>query len=205
MNSFPLSFVVHDGDFKDPATACSDDRFRQVKEAFNKSKAPFVYTPGDNEWMDCDDAGVAHPMDSIDRLAKLRETFFAHDQSLGVNRMPLERQRQEGSRRTPDGRRRAWSSPPSTPPGPSDNLDYVGPNPQEAGARRVANLAWLRETFERAKATNAPAVMIIWQADPWQPKFRRTWDYLDGRPRPGGLGAQVADARVRQARRPRPR
>ncbi|HEV8624145.1 MAG TPA: hypothetical protein VG034_06790, partial [Acidimicrobiia bacterium] len=54
MNSFPLSFVVHDGDFKDPRAVCSDSRFHEVKEAFNQSKAPLVYAPGDNEWMDCD-------------------------------------------------------------------------------------------------------------------------------------------------------
>ena len=46
MNSFPLSFVVHDGDFKDPKTVCSDNRFTEVKESFNKSKAPFVYVAG---------------------------------------------------------------------------------------------------------------------------------------------------------------
>jgi hypothetical protein len=55
----------------------------------------------------------------------------------------------------------------------------------EAGPRRVANKAWLRQTFDLAHATNAPAVMIIWQADPWQPGApnthnRRNWDYLMG-------------------------
>jgi hypothetical protein len=102
--------------------------------------------------------------------------FFAQDESLGANRMPLTTQRQQGypenSRWTKEGVVFATINA----PGPNDNLDYNGGS--ESGPRRIANRAWLRQTFEYAQATNAPAVMIIWQVDGWQPKFRRTWDYL---------------------------
>jgi ribosomal protein L24E len=172
MNNHSLAFVVHDGDVKDPGPACTDALFAKVKESFNRSTAPFVYTPGDNEWMDCAKSG--NPMDPVDRLNKLREMFFSTDQSRGVNTMPLTRQQgyPENARWTKEGVVFATINA----PGPSDDLDYD--NGAEAGPRRVANLNWLREAFEQARATNAPAVMIIWQADPWQPKFRRTWDYL---------------------------
>jgi ribosomal protein L24E len=183
MNSFPLSFVVHDGDFQDPNAACTDSRFAEVKESFNKSTAPFVYTPGDNEWMDCG-KNASNPMDPAERLNKLREMFFATDQSLGVHRMPLTNERQEGYPENARWTKEGVVFATINAPGPSDNLDYN--NGAEAGPRRVANLAWLRKTFEFAKATNAPAVMIIWQADPWQPMFRRTWDYLLNDPNQDG-------------------
>jgi hypothetical protein len=175
MNSFPLSFVVHDGDFKDPKSACTNSRFDEVRESFNKSKAPFVYTPGDNEWMDCS-TNVNNPMDPAERLHELREMFFAHDESLGVNRMPLTTQRQDGYPENTRWTKEGVVFATINAPGPSDNLGYD--NGSEAGPRRIANRAWLRQTFDFAKATNAPAVMIIWQVDPWQPAFRRTWDYL---------------------------
>jgi ribosomal protein L24E len=190
MNTFPLSFVVHDGDFKDQQTACTDHRFNEVKESFNKSTAPFVYTPGDNEWMDCDSDASASPMDSTERLNKLREMFFANDESLGVNRMPLTTQRQDGFPENARWTKEGVVFATINAPGPNDNLDYcTTPSPTcqyEAGPRRVKNKAWLRQTFEIAQATNAPAVMIIWQVDPWQPstmatpKNRRNWDYLMG-------------------------
>jgi hypothetical protein len=47
----------------------------------------------------------------------------------------------------------------------------------------MANHEWLEAAFDHAEATNAPAVMIIWQADPWYVSptgidFSATWKYL---------------------------
>ncbi|HEV3365082.1 MAG TPA: hypothetical protein VG795_13255, partial [Acidimicrobiia bacterium] len=198
MNTFPLSFVVHAGDFKDNVSPCTDSRFNQVKDSFNKSTAPFVYTPGDNDWMDCD-KNAGNPMDRVERLNKLREVFFPSvfhpggvgpdGQSLGQNRMLLTTQRQEGFPENTRWTKQGVVFATINAPGANDNIDYcTTPSPTctyEAGPRRVANKAWLRQTFESAEATNAPAVMIIWQADPWQPgpqgtHNRRNWDYLMG-------------------------
>jgi ribosomal protein L24E len=179
MNSFPLSFVVHDGDFKDPQTACTDNRFNEVKTSFNKSKAPFVYVAGDNEWMDCS-KNAANPMDPVERLGKLRELFFAQDQSLGQSPMPLTTQRQQGYPENTRWTKEGVVFVTLNAPGPSDNLDYDidHPGSPEAGPRRMHNIKWLREAFQHAEAINAAGVMVVWQVDPWVPKFRRTWDYL---------------------------
>jgi hypothetical protein len=63
-------------------------------------------------------------------------------------------------------------------PGPSDDIS----NQNESGPRRVANLAWLQAAFDLAQSTDAPAVMVIWQADPWFSTpghdFAATWKYL---------------------------
>src|SRR5256714_221273 len=89
INSFPLSFAAHDGDVRaPPPSPGTNDLSARFRSSYNKPMAPFVYTPGDNEWMDCDKL-ANNPMARLDRLNKLREMFFAQDQSLGVNPMPL--------------------------------------------------------------------------------------------------------------------
>jgi hypothetical protein len=123
-------------------------------------------------------------MNATERLGKLRQVFFSEDASLGVNRMPLDTQRQSGY---PENAR--WSKEgvvfaTINAPGPNDHL----PDSDESGPRRVANLAWLQAAFDQAQSTNAPAVMIVWQANPWyvtpgsptSPSidFRPTWKYL---------------------------
>jgi hypothetical protein len=166
MNRHPLAFVVHDGDIKDPASPCDDARYAKVRGWFNEMDAPLVYTPGDNEWMDC--------ADPVGRLAFLRDTFFPADESLGEQRLPLTTQRDRGY---PENAR--WTKggvvfATLNVPGPNDDIA----NPDESGPRRLANLDWLRAAFEVAEATEAPAVMIIWQADPFTGLFDHAFSYL---------------------------
>ena len=120
---------------------------------------------------------VGNRIDPLDRLAKLRELFFASDESLGINRMPLTTQRQAGF---PENAR--WSKEgvvfaTINAPGPSDNVA----NPDESNARRQANATWLSDAFDHAEFTNAAGVMIIWQVDPWQPAVAPDVDLPHGR------------------------
>jgi hypothetical protein len=50
--------------------------------------------------------------------------------------------------------------------GTCNNLCGDGADPSEFAARNPANIAWLRETFAKAKALDSVAVMIIAQANP---------------------------------------
>jgi hypothetical protein len=52
------------------------------------------------------------------------------------------------------------------------------PDTVESNARRQANVAWLNAAFDQAEATNAPGVMVVWQANPWQYNFNKSWKYL---------------------------
>ena len=61
MNKQPLLFTVFDGDIKagskswcgtDPKTGYNP--YDNGKKMFTAVTAPTVYTPGDNEWTDCD-------------------------------------------------------------------------------------------------------------------------------------------------------
>ncbi len=50
--------------------------------------------------------------------------------------------------------------------GSCNNLCDVAPDPAEYAARNAANVAWMQETFDRAKRRGSVAVMLISQADP---------------------------------------
>jgi hypothetical protein len=86
-----LSFVVHDGDFKNGSSLCSDAVFMNRLDLFNQSVHPFIYVPGDNEWTDCHRANNGS-YDPLERLMLLRNLFFATDETLGARRFTLERQ-----------------------------------------------------------------------------------------------------------------
>ena len=71
MNRRHLAFIAHDGDIKSGSEQCTDDVYTRALGYFNSSKAPAMFTPGDNEWTDCDRANNG-AYDSLERLAHLR-------------------------------------------------------------------------------------------------------------------------------------
>jgi hypothetical protein len=145
MNAAGLAFTVHDGDIWMGGTTCSDDRLRRIK-AFLNGFRTLVYTPGDNEWLDC-------PQGPNGRLPAIRRIFFSEPRSLGV--APIPQRRQDG---TPENARWEW--------GGVVFATLNVPGPSGGGPAAWANLTWLDKTFDRAEAIGAPAVMIIWQDDP---------------------------------------
>jgi hypothetical protein len=70
-----LKFVAHVGDIKNGSSVCSDEYFAKIRSEFDTFEHPLVFTPGDNEWVDCHrtNNGAYNP---LERLAKLREVFF---------------------------------------------------------------------------------------------------------------------------------
>jgi hypothetical protein len=50
--------------------------------------------------------------------------------------------------------------------GSCNNLCDTNPDPAEYAARNAAAIAWLQQTFAKAKANQSPAVMLISQANP---------------------------------------
>ena len=144
-NAAGLSFVVHDGDIWMGGTYCNDERLRRVKAEFNGFRT-LVYTPGDNEWVDC-------PEGTAGRLEAIRQVFFAQPMSLGTQPIPQRRQVD-----VPENARWEWGGVVFA------TLDVPGPS--GGGPTVRPDLAWLDNTFDRAEAIRAPAVMIIWQDDP---------------------------------------
>ena len=72
--------LIHLGDFKRGRLSCTDelykDNYRQIAQ-LNPHK--IVYTPGDNDWADCDRFNMSARYDELERLNTLRQIFFHQD------------------------------------------------------------------------------------------------------------------------------
>jgi hypothetical protein len=157
MNAAGLAFSVHDGNIGADPDACTDRYYAATRDLFDRFAAPLVYTPGDNEWLDCRTEG----MDPSRRLAALRRTFFGTDRSRGARTLQLQRQ-------TPDYPENArWRYHNVT----FATLHVVGGHDDlgadEFAARRRATINWLDRTFDEARQDASDAVVLVWQADPY--------------------------------------
>jgi len=170
LDAEPLAFVVHIGDIKGGAEACTDALFARRRAQFDQSRHPFLYTPGDNEWTDCR-YGKPPLADPIERLSRLRQVFFATPASLGIARIAT---------RVQDGypENRAWTHGrvafvTLNVPGADNNVGHDAANDAEARARDAANARWLARSVDDAIAANAAALVILVQANPWRIHKRR--------------------------------
>ncbi len=179
------AFVVHAGDCKSGADACSDSLFQDRLALFQASRVPLVYVPGDNDWTDCHRrSNGAH--DPLERLDRLRALFFAGDQALGQTPMALLRQSAEPAFAVYRENVR-WEAGGAlfvtlNLPGSDNNFHGVpgqtGPVP-EFVARSAANQAWLAQAFAHARDKRLAGVLIVIQANPGFEAARA------GRPQPG--------------------
>ena len=177
MNSQNLAFTVHDGDFKAgnstvgsvTPTSCSDALYNQSLGYLNAQKAPAMFTPGDNDWVDCDRPSNGS-FNSLERLNRERKIFFSTPYSQGQRRLKQEVQPiYVENRRWTVGRVTYLTL---NVQGSCNNLCDTAPDKAEYTARNAANIAWMKASFAAAKSRNSAAVMIIAQADPG-------WDLSD--------------------------
>lgn len=157
-------FSVHVGDIKSGSTPCSDEYFAKIHAYFETFSKPMIYTPGDNEWTDCN-REAAGAYDPLERLALLRKMFFEGGQSFGKKKIPLYSQslNPEFSRYVENV---AWEHggiqfATIHLVGTSNN--FRGTDNTEYIEREKANLAWLDEIFR--KAANKKGVVFFTQAD----------------------------------------
>jgi hypothetical protein len=166
--------AVHVGDIKSGSTTCTDERFQAVADTFATFEDPLVYTPGDNEWTDChrpNNGGY----DPLERLSAIRELFFAepgttlgrhpgrvdHQSSLVENvrwiesRVAFATLHVVGS----DNGLAPWTG----------NTAPTAEQAAEVQARVAATLAWVDATFDAAEAADLDGVVLMMQADTWDP------------------------------------
>lgn len=181
-----LAFVVHAGDIKSGGSRCDDDLYRARHADFDAVHHPFVFMPGDNEWTDCHRRS-AGGYDPEERLAKLREIFFAGGESLGRRRMPLIRQGDLQPSYAAWRENVRWEHAGVlfvglNLPGSNNNWKNNGNN-REFNARLKANTAWLEAAFAHAAASGRRGVVLVMQANPdfegdqarkhsWRPGWR---------------------------------
>lgn len=175
MNAAQLEFTVHDGDLKQGSgSPCDDALYLRALGWFNSLDRAAMFTPGDNDWADCDRASNGG-YNSRERLDRERQIFFNTPYSLG--RHPIEQEVQTTplclgvAGPTPCVENRRWTVKGVTyvtlnVPGSCNNRCDTAPDEAEYEARNAADIAWLRESFSKAKARGSAAIMIVSQANP---------------------------------------
>src|SRR5262245_55499318 len=172
MDGNDLAFSIHVGDiFWRP---CSNDRYERSLRWFNGLRHPLIYVPGDNEWADCwtEQEGGFDPRE---RLGQLRRTLYPQPAS-SLGRQTLQVETQSSNPTFAEFVEHArWSKSGLV----FATLHVVGSgnfterfpgrtsaDDQESRRRLDAALAWLHETFARARSQSATGVVLSFHADP---------------------------------------
>ena len=179
INREDLKFVVHLGDFKAGGNSpCTTALYNKRLGEFNLSRHPFIYTPGDNDWVDCRRPSNG-PFEPLERLEKLRDIFFASQHSLGRTPMPLTREADAFASDPVLSRYREntlWTEGENNGAavvfvtlniqGSNDNRGFNAINDREQSERTRANIAWLKFAMQRAASEEFMGLAIFMQANP---------------------------------------
>lgn len=173
VNAENPAFTVHVGDTKSGSSLCSDESYQRTLESFSRFDHPLIYTPGDNEWTDCNRA-AAGSWDAEERLALVRKLFFKDSKTLGGGDAFELSVQSSDPHFTTFVENRMWSKGGVA----FATIHIVGSknNRQEniPGAieefliRDEANEAWLDTVFDRAASTKAPALALFIHANPFR-------------------------------------
>lgn len=78
-----IPFVIHLGDLSRPDYACSDEWLRQTNAFWKRELVkPVFYTPGDNEWTDCDRKSLKVRQSEYARLDRVRAILFGEPKTV---------------------------------------------------------------------------------------------------------------------------
>ena len=206
INANSLAFVIHNGDFWWDGVAwtekaggfppCSDATFDHRFGLAQSFRHPFIFVPGDNEWVDCHRA-TPRAYDPLERLTKVRQVFLQGDRSLGQRTIQLTRQ-SEDQRYVKFRENVRWIHGDVLfvtlhMTGSNNNFGRSAEMDAEYSERNSANLTWMRQAFELAAGRGLKAVMLIAQANP---RFETSWpEYAQQRYMLAGLGIKSPEKR----------
>jgi hypothetical protein len=162
----PLAFVVVTG-IKGVGEGCVDKLYVERRDIIDDARRPMVVTPAASDWTDCKNS--AGRSNAIERLARLRELFFAEPQSLGAKKIALTRQSMSPRFRS-YAENAHWEVDTvlyATLNLPSNNNHYVaaaGRN-SEYEDRLVANRFWLNRLFAIARSDKVDAIVLFSEGD----------------------------------------
>jgi calcineurin-like phosphoesterase family protein len=188
INSDPkVDLVAHLGDIKAGSSSpCTNEYMETIRGLFDQFKDPFVYTPGDNEWTDCHVASKNNGLYTpTERLQFVRGLFFpVAGQSLGGRKKQLLTQADDPAN-SAYVENTIWMESQvvfaalNIPGSNNDKASWGTPLPADAGnypsqaaeqaSRAQANRDWLDKAFAIANEHDAAAVVLLFQADMWDP------------------------------------
>jgi hypothetical protein len=156
INSRNMAFSTHVGDYKDADSPCTEAVLNENVVRFDSFDDPLVYTPGDNEWLDCSD--------ELFWLGRIREVVFrgTGTQSRGRAPMALTSQASAGYPENARWTRAGVTFATLHVVGNGDNQGSL-----EGRARRAADIAWLQAAFRAARDAGHRGVVILAQDSPF--------------------------------------
>lgn len=180
-----VDLVAHVGDIHSGSQKCTIAYDQSIYDLWMAFKDPLVYTPGDNEWSDCQKTkelpGSDFGGDPLQNLGAVRSIFFARPgYTLGGRPKQVVSQAQIGTGTDANYVENVMWEQSKTLfvtlniPGGSNNDDdnWFGAartqaQTDEIAQRSQAALDWINAAFDQARADGAGSVVIFEQADMW--------------------------------------
>jgi hypothetical protein len=161
-----MAWVVHVGDVKGGGEPCTDEELTARFELNQRFDAPFILTPGDNDWLDCTRAS-AGGYNEWERLDFLRGLFYPTPGVVAGSSMTVDTQ-SAGDEFSEFVENALWEregvvfatvhlNGPTEPP----------EEPERMQRKFRAAEAWIREAFHRAESSDASGLFLAMQTDPW--------------------------------------
>ena len=172
------SVVMHLGDFKSGGKSCTDALLNEHKALLAQTyPGRIIYTPGDNDWTDCDRTTLPYSFNELERLDFLIKLMFKTPPLLTNNLSSITSQATQIENKLWINDRLAISTLHLV--GTSNGRVHIGMSDQESAIKAVnkrdkANLAWLKNIA--AQANKFDAVIIGFQADIYQQKVLQSGD-----------------------------
>lgn len=194
--------VDHLGDIKSGSMVCSDEYFERIRSDFQLFEDPLVYTPGDNEWTDCHRTNNGG-YDPLERLAALRKTFFAEPgRTLGQRPAPVRSQARQGFPENVRYTKADVAFAAVHIVGSNNGLaPYTGAEAAtptqtaEVLTRTAAGIELIRDTFQSARKHDRRAVVLLTQADMFDPTVAapKFADYFAFQPIVAAIAQEAVD------------
>lgn len=163
-------FVAVYGDIKGGEESCSEDLLIKRRALFvNLAPGRIFYTPGDNEWTDCDRSFLKQPVSELGQLALVHKHFIQKPLIDIPDAWSYVRQDNfpENARWLTQGILFVTVHTVSTNNGRMEVLkDDIELALSMVEARDQANRVWLQAAFEEGRKQVVRAMVILTQADP---------------------------------------
>ena len=177
LNADPqVQLVNHLGDIKSGSSVCSDEYYAARRSDFDRFADPLVYTPGDNEWTDCHrvNNGGYNP---LERLAAVRADFFpTPGQTLVQHPIEVDSQNADGYPENVSYQRAQVAFAAVHIVGSNNSLvpwtGNTAPTAEQTAevlGRTAADIQLIRDTFKQARSHRDRAVVLLTQADMFDP------------------------------------
>ena len=184
VNAAHPALTFHVGDIKNGSSRCDEPYYRMIRADFDRFAGPLVYTPGDNEWTDCHRAnnGAYAP---LDRLALDRSVFFDRPgMTMGQHPEKVTSEARHGFPENVSLRHDQVDFATLHVVGSNDDLQpwtglgQTSATPEQVAEERarMANaIKLVRSTFASARQRHDRAVVLLQQADMFDPTYTPSW------------------------------